>query len=239
MAQQRLRSTLATRPLLVEQFAAPIEPKDQPLVVQYEVTLTGGLTCGGAYIKVLESAAGGAAFDGASLDGSTPYVIMFGPDKCGDTNKVHFIFRHKNPVSGAWEEKHLKSPPKPKTDAKPHVYTLVVRPTNAFEILIDGKSEASGSLLEDFELEEGKSFGPQDAPWLYEYCSSRPPATVWAGAKRSSVPALTSCPMASAICSNDERPEEYCSISCLHSRLCPQLACGVYRAGQCSRYRSR
>ncbi len=132
-------------------FAAPIEPKDQPLVVQYEVTLTGGLTCGGAYIKVLESAAGGAAFDGASLDGSTPYVIMFGPDKCGDTNKVHFIFRHKNPVSGAWEEKHLKSPPKPKTDGKPHTYTLVVRPSNAFEILIDGASEASGSLLEDFE----------------------------------------------------------------------------------------
>ena len=32
-------------------FAAPIEPKDQPLVVQYEVTLTGGLTCGGAYIR--------------------------------------------------------------------------------------------------------------------------------------------------------------------------------------------
>ena len=128
-------------------FAAPIEPKDQPLVVQYEVTLTGGLTCGGAYIKVLEE--GAAA--GESLDGSTPYVIMFGPDKCGDTNKVHFIFRHKNPVSGAWEEKHLKSPPKPKTDGKPHTYTLVVRPSNAFEILIDGASEASGSLLEDFE----------------------------------------------------------------------------------------
>ena len=30
----------------------------------------------------------------------TPYTIMFGPDKCGLTSKVHFIIRHKNPVNG-------------------------------------------------------------------------------------------------------------------------------------------
>lgn len=38
----------------------------------------------------------------------TPYSIMFGPDKCGGTNKVHLIFRYKNPKTGEVEEKHMK-----------------------------------------------------------------------------------------------------------------------------------
>lgn len=33
----------------------------------------------------------------------SPYTIMFGPDKCGNDNKLHFIFRHKNPVTGEFE----------------------------------------------------------------------------------------------------------------------------------------
>jgi hypothetical protein len=35
---------------------------------------------------------------------------MFGPDKCGNDNKLHFIFRHKNPKNGTIEEKHAKKP---------------------------------------------------------------------------------------------------------------------------------
>jgi Calreticulin family len=30
----------------------------------------------------------------------SPYHSMFGPDKCGATDKVHFILQHRNPVSG-------------------------------------------------------------------------------------------------------------------------------------------
>jgi calnexin len=52
---------------------------------------------------------------------------MFGPDKCGSTNKVHFIFRHKNPMTGEWEEKHLKNPPAPKITKTTALYTLVVK----------------------------------------------------------------------------------------------------------------
>ena len=49
-----------------------------------------------------------------SFKADTPYTIMFGPDKCGETNKVHFILRHKSPVTGEWEEKQRsqhRSPP--------------------------------------------------------------------------------------------------------------------------------
>jgi hypothetical protein len=58
--------------------------------------------------------------------------------------QVHFILRHQNPVTGKWEEKHAKNVPAIKTDKKSHVYTLVIRPDNSWDILIDGKSEAKG-----------------------------------------------------------------------------------------------
>jgi len=40
----------------------------------------------------------------------------------------HFIFRHKNPINGSFEEKHAKRPSnrleETFTDKKPHVYLL-------------------------------------------------------------------------------------------------------------------
>lgn len=53
---------------------------------------------------------------------------MFGPDKCGEDYKLHFIFRHQNPLNKDWEEKHAKRPDvdlkKFYTDRKTHLYTL-------------------------------------------------------------------------------------------------------------------
>lgn len=121
---------------------------DQPLVVQYEVRLQEGLTCGGAYIKLYQST---PDFTAATVTPNTPYVIMFGPDKCGSTDKVHFIIRWRNPVSGEYEEKHLVSPPKTKTaDKNVHLYTLVIRPDDTYAIKIDDEVEKEGKLAEDF-----------------------------------------------------------------------------------------
>ena len=39
-------------------FPEPLDPKDKPLVVQYEVKLQKGLECGGAYIKLLTEGEG-------------------------------------------------------------------------------------------------------------------------------------------------------------------------------------
>ena len=55
------------------------------LVLQFELKLTNGLSCGGAYIKFVTA---DDAFTPAGLKDDTPYSVMFGPDKCGDTNKV-------------------------------------------------------------------------------------------------------------------------------------------------------
>jgi len=139
-------------------------------VVQYEVKLQKGLDCGGAYIKLLtESADGEGLRAGAEYTDKTPFTIMFGPDKCGSTNKVHFIFRHRNPKTGEWEEKHLQNPPAPKITKTTALYTLIVQPDQTFEILINDESVRSGSLLEDFdppvnppkEIDDPEDFKPE------------------------------------------------------------------------------
>jgi calnexin len=65
----------------------PLDPKGSPLVIQYDVKLQKGLQCGGAYMKLLRY---DPDFKSSLFDDQSPYTIMFGPDKCGDTNKVLF-----------------------------------------------------------------------------------------------------------------------------------------------------
>eukprot|EP00177_Eucheuma_denticulatum_P006698 GFKZ01012180.1.p1 GENE.GFKZ01012180.1~~GFKZ01012180.1.p1 ORF type:complete len:759 (-),score=173.70 GFKZ01012180.1:388-2346(-) len=118
------------------------------VVLQYEVKLEQGMTCGGAYMKLPTG-----EFDPESFKGDTPYSIMFGPDKCGPTDKVHFIFQSKNPVTGAMVEHHLKDPPSVANtyDKKTHLYTLIVKKGGKFELLIDNEMKKDGSLADDFE----------------------------------------------------------------------------------------
>ncbi|XP_032713149.1 calmegin isoform X1 [Lontra canadensis] len=131
-------------------LAKPFIFADKPLIVQYEVNFQDGIDCGGAYIKLL------ADTDDLNLENfydKTSYTIMFGPDKCGEDYKLHFIFRHKHPKTGVFEEKHAKPPDvdlkKFFTDRKTHLYTLVMNPDDTFEVLIDQIVVNQGSLLED------------------------------------------------------------------------------------------
>lgn len=53
---------------------------------RYEVKMQNGLECGGAYIKLFTKGEG--EFNPEELHDKTPYTVMFGPDRCGSTNKV-------------------------------------------------------------------------------------------------------------------------------------------------------
>ncbi|XP_024545410.1 calnexin homolog [Selaginella moellendorffii] len=127
-----------------------VDLKDDVVVLQYDVRLQKGLECGGAYLKfLLPQEAGWTPGD---FSNESPYSIMFGPDKCGATNKVHFIYKHKGPKSDKHIEHHLKYPPSPVADKLSHVYTAVIYPNNTLKILVDGKEEKSVDLLSsDFE----------------------------------------------------------------------------------------
>ena len=75
---------------------------------------------------------------------------MFGPDKCGANNKVHFIFRHMNPITKKFEEKHLVNPPSVPSGTQTNLYTLIVNPDQTYVIKINNESVSNGSLLENF-----------------------------------------------------------------------------------------
>ncbi|KAJ9601027.1 hypothetical protein L9F63_000762 [Diploptera punctata] len=130
----------------------PFKFNVKPLVVQYEVNLQEGQECGGAYIKLLSQ--GKQTADLRQFHDKTPYTIMFGPDKCGNDHKLHFIFRHKNPLNGTITEKHCKKPKdrleEPFKDKLPHLYRLVISSDNTFTVSLDHKVVNEGSLLEDF-----------------------------------------------------------------------------------------
>jgi len=130
-------------------FPSPItKAEGKSLVVQYEVKFADTFTCAGGYLKLLRQS---DDLDLTQFDNKTPYVIMFGPDKCGSVNKVHFILQHKNPITGEWEEKHFKDTPSAKVDKKTHLYTLHIADDNSFEIFIDKNSVKKGNLLSSME----------------------------------------------------------------------------------------
>ncbi|KAL2808361.1 Calreticulin family-domain-containing protein [Aspergillus granulosus] len=171
---------VAAHHAISSKFAKKIDNKDKTLVVQYEVKPQNSLVCGGAYMKLLQD---NKKLQSDEFSNASPYVIMFGPDKCGATNKVHFIFRHKNPKTGEYEEKHLKAPPAARTSKLTSLYTLIVRPDQSFQILIDGAAVKNGTLLEDFnppvnpekEIDDPKDKKPDT--WVDEAKIPDPEAT--------------------------------------------------------------
>lgn len=144
----------------------------KPLIVQYEVTLQEGQECGGSYIKLLSKSSENA--DLSKFHDKSPYTIMFGPDKCGNDVKLHFIFRHVNPKNGSIEEKHAKKPKdrleEPFKDKQPHLYKLVLNPDNTFRVYVDNKLVNDGSLLNDLsppinppkEIDDPEDRKPED-----------------------------------------------------------------------------
>ncbi|XP_068596286.1 calnexin [Brachionichthys hirsutus] len=168
------------------QLLRPFTFDTKPLIMQYEVNFQLGIDCGGAYVKLLSQT---ADLDLDQFVDKTPYTIMFGPDKCGEDYKLHFIFRHKNPKTGEYEEKHAKKPDADLrtyyTDKKTHLYTLVVNPDNTFEILVDQTVVNSGSLLSDMtppinppaEIEDPDDQKPEDwdeRPKIQDPAASKP-----------------------------------------------------------------
>lgn len=130
----------------------PFKFEDKPLIVQYEVRFQNKHECGGAYLKLLADT---PALNLKDFTDKTEYSIMFGPDRCGNDNKLHFIFQHENPINNKMEEKHAKKPSSDFAhifeDGKTHLFTLVVQPDSTYQISVDRKVLSSGSLLKDME----------------------------------------------------------------------------------------
>ncbi|KAJ8103893.1 Calreticulin family-domain-containing protein [Lipomyces tetrasporus] len=158
---------------ITAKFAEPLDNTDQTLVVQYEVKLQNGLECGGAYLKLLTE---DETLHAEEFSDKTSYQVMFGPDKCGATNKIHLIIRRKSPITGEYEEKHLIGGPRATVSKVTNLYTLVLNPDQTFEIRVNGATAHAGSLLDDTtfnpafsppkEVEDPEDTKPED--WVDE-----------------------------------------------------------------------
>lgn len=135
-------------------FDEDFDNTDSDLVVQYEIKTQKGLTCAGSYIKLLNS-----GFDPKTFDDSTPFQVMFGPDKCGASDKVLLIINHENPVTGISEQKQLTRSPLSRSTQLTTLYTLILKSNSDFEIRINGEVAQSGNLLEQSYMFE-PSFNP-------------------------------------------------------------------------------
>ncbi|XP_078285700.1 calreticulin-like [Rhinoraja longicauda] len=120
----------------------PFSNEGKTLVVQFTVKHEQTIDCGGGYVKIFPS-----DLNQADMHGDSVYNIMFGPDICGPgTKKVHVIFNYKG-------KNHLISKDvRCKDDEFSHLYTLIVRPDNTYEVKIDNQKVESGSLEEDWDF---------------------------------------------------------------------------------------
>lgn len=114
----------------------------KPLVIQFTVKHEQKIDCGGGYVKIFP-----ADMDQTSMHGESQYYIMFGPDICGySTKKVHVIFNYKG------QNRLIKKDIKCKDDELTHLYTLILRPDQTYEVKIDNEKVESGSLEEDWDF---------------------------------------------------------------------------------------
>jgi calnexin len=142
----------AARHAISAKLNKPLDNAGKTLVVQYEVKLQNGLECGGAYLKLLNE---NEALHAEEFSNETPYQVMFGPDKCGSTNKIHFIVRRKNPNTGEYEERHLVAPPAARLNKLTNLYTLIIHPNQEYEIRVNGEVARAGSMVEEGAFSPG------------------------------------------------------------------------------------
>jgi len=116
--------------------------KVKTLILQYSVKHEQKIDCGGGYIKILPP-----GIDQSDFHGDSPYNIMFGPDICGSsTKKTHVIFNYKG------KNNLVKKDIRCESDEFTHLYTLILRPDNTYEVKIDDSVVQEGSLKEDWDM---------------------------------------------------------------------------------------
>lgn len=137
---------------IATKFAETFDNTEDTLVIQLSVKHEQNIDCGGGYIKIY-----GDDVDLASLDGESPYNIMFGPDICGSKKMVHVIFSYKG------ENYLIKKSIRPPSDVYSHAYTLVVKQDNTYQVLIDNRLEEYGSLTDDWDMLKPKMIKDPEA----------------------------------------------------------------------------
>merc|ERR1719235_873692 len=130
---------------LSAKMASTVDNKGKDLVIQYSVKNEQDIDCGGAYIKLLPDV------DQSKFGGESEYAIMFGPDICGYTKKTHVIFTYDKKEGKPTNYLH-KTDVKTESDKYTHLYTLIVKPDNTYEVQIDGEKVQDGKIADNYDV---------------------------------------------------------------------------------------
>ncbi|XP_017770520.1 PREDICTED: calreticulin isoform X2 [Nicrophorus vespilloides] len=131
----------------------PFSTEGKDLVIQFSVKHEQNIDCGGGYVKVFD-----CSLKPEEMHGESPYRLMFGPDICGPgTKKVHVILNYKE--KNVLINKDIRC----KDDVYTHVYTLIVKPDNTYEVQIDGEKVEGGDLEADWDLLPAKKIKDPEA----------------------------------------------------------------------------
>jgi calreticulin len=122
------------------QADSAFDNEGKKLVFSFSVTHEQGIDCGGGYLKLMPKT------EGKSFNGDSKYYVMFGPDICGATKKIHLILNYKG------KNLEWKKQPRAESDELTHFYTLILNPDNTYEVLVDNEKKESGKLDEDWEF---------------------------------------------------------------------------------------
>lgn len=114
-----------------------VHDDDHDLVLQFEVKFQYGITCGGAYLKLV---GGDLTWNDVS-----PYKVLFGPDICGSQNRLLFIITKQQ--NGETLESKLRTPPMARENLLSNLYTLIIRKNMDLELRINGQTAKAGNLL--------------------------------------------------------------------------------------------
>ncbi|XP_041474977.1 calreticulin-like [Lytechinus variegatus] len=138
---------------LSAKFEKEFSNEGKDLIIQFTVKHEQKIDCGGGYVKLFSS-----DLDQKDMHGDSPYNIMFGPDICGPgTKKVHVIFNYKD------KNLLIKKDIRCKDDEFTHLYTLIVKPDNTYEVRIDNQKAQSGNLEDDWDFLPPKMIKDPDA----------------------------------------------------------------------------
>eukprot|EP00834_Sanchytrium_tribonematis_P006197 NODE_434_length_7483_cov_0.351165.p2 type:complete len:304 gc:universal NODE_434_length_7483_cov_0.351165:3565-4476(+) len=121
--------------------ATPAFPsKKDSLILQFAVTFEQDIDCGGGYLKVIPTT------PLKEFNSDSKYHIMFGPDICGPTKKVHFIIHYKG--ENHQLKHHLSAP----HDTLMHIYTLEITGKQEYKVYVDNKVIKEGKIVDDFDV---------------------------------------------------------------------------------------
>ena len=125
-------------------FPAPIYTPNETIVIQYETRAQLVYTCFSSIMRIYTS-----EFDVYHQTNYTNQFLEFGPDYCKGLHNARLNFFTKDESAKTITHK-LKANITVPGDEIPHLYTLIIRPNNTFEYMIDTMSFYNGTFTGSF-----------------------------------------------------------------------------------------